>query len=298
MSEQPVFLTWLWNPRGGWRDGAGYTPEIIQGVQHMLRQAIPEARHICICDEEYRVEMIQRGIEWWPLWETHGKGRTSRHGFDCHARLGLWGLPGLEMAEVLGIHTVQWLDADVMIRPTAREALLERWEEVPEMFWLPRARRALDMRCTFGKNTGTWLGINCSMARLQLGSRPHWWQQLADEAWLEETEAHICGSDQAAITRLLLEELGQEWRAPNHAIFEVPHFGDKVVAYGAANRWEVAFFPYDPFTEDGRLADFTKPWLTRNAYLNREWRVLAGLATDAEMRAQASPGLRRSLGRP
>lgn len=294
----PVFLSWLWNARGGWRDGSGYTPQIIQGLQHMLRAAVPDCRHICISDPEYHEELTARGVEVWPLWETHGAERTSRHGFDCHARLGLFGAPGAAMAEALGISVVQWIDCDALILKTAGPVLTEDWEERPELFWLPRAIRDMEQtRCTFGDNLNTWLGVNGSMVRLVLGSRPHWWERLASPEWIAETEAHICGSDQAAMTRLLLEERGLEWRTPNLELFNVPRFSDKIVPYGVPGFWEVAFFPYDPFTKDGQVSDYTKPWLTRNAYLARQYRVLAGFGTEAEQRAEVHPGLRRALRR-
>lgn len=290
----PIFLTWLWNARGGWRNGAGYTPEIIAGVQHMLERAVPGCRHVCLADVEYHPALEALGIEAYPLWETHGRERTSLYGFDCYARLGLYGEPGARLSEYLeGASVVQWIDCDVMIKPHAGSALLERWDDAPEMYWVPRNPSALDKIYTFGKNAGTWLGVNCSMVRLKLGSRPHWWERLADETWITETEARICGSDQAAITRLLLEEMGEEWREPNQAIFKVPRFGAKVIPYGNPGAWEVAFFPYEPFTPSGRISDYTKPWLTNNAYLRREWRVLAGMATEGEERAAQHPLARR-----
>lgn len=297
MSE-PVFITWLWNSQGGWRHNAGYTPDIIAGVQHMLRKAVPEARHVCICDEEYRVPLIERGIDFCILWDVFGAKRTARHGFDCHARLGLYGTPGLELAEYLGTDQVQWIDADVMVRPSARAALLDRWDSEPEMYWVPRQIGKLEPIFKFGANTDTWLGVNGSMVRLRLGSRPDWWKALQSREWIAETEAKICGSDQAALTRLLLEERGEEWRVPNDAIFKVTRFGDKVTPWGLPGAWEVAFFPYDPLTPEGRPTDYTKPWLTENAYLRREWRVLAGMATEAEQRAEENPALRRLLRRP
>jgi hypothetical protein len=291
--SQPVFLSWLWAPQGGWREGAGYTPEIIQGLQYMLRKAVPECRHICIADEEFRPELIQRGIEHWPLWDVHGRERTEHYGFDCNMRLGLWGTPGAEMAEVLGLDVVQWLDCDVMIRPTARAALLDRWDTEPEMFWVPRGTEQLRKEFKFGANVNTWLGVNGSMVRLRLGSRPDWWNVLKKKRWLAETERHICGSDQAAITRLVLESRGEQWKEGNPAILDVPRFDNaRVVAHGMwASQYDVAFFPYDLDT------DYTKPWLTANAYLRREYMVLAGRATEAEQRAEVHPGLRRYMGR-
>lgn len=258
----------------------------------MLLGAVPEARVVCIADEEYRPELEARGVESFPLWDTHGQARGLRKGFDCHARLGLWGEPGERLAEYLGHDQVQWLDADVMVKRSAREALLTQWETASELFWIPRSVYDLSSVFVFGENQQTWLGVNGSMARLRLGSRPDWWKILANDAWVKETEAHICGSDQAAITRLLLEERGIEWRVGTRAIFDVPRFGDKVIPYGCTNRWEVAFFPYDLDT------NFTKPWLSGNAYLRREWRILAGLATEAEQRAESHPGLRRYMGKP
>lgn len=296
--SRPVFLSWLWNARGGWREGTGYTPQIIQGLQHMLAKAAPDARHICISDPEYHAELVERGVEVYPLWETHGRSRTERHGFDCYARLGLWGEPGERMARELDIRTVQWVDCDAMILPTAGPVLLEDWLEVPEMFWMPRAVRELEeTRCKFGDNAGTWLGLNGSMVRLELGSRPEWWHRLESQEWIAETERHICGSDQAAMTRLLLEERGLEWREPNRALYEVPRFSDKVVPWGVVGQWEVAFFPYDPFTPTGERTDYTKPWLSANAYLARQYRVLAGFGTEAEQAAECHPGLRRFMGK-
>jgi hypothetical protein len=289
--SRPAFITWLWQPRGGWREGAAYTPEIIAGVQHMLIHAVPGHRHICVSDPIFHDELERRGVEPWPIWDVHGRDRTSRHGFDCYARLGLWGGPGEAMARVLGLDIVQWIDADVMIRRTAGPILLEDWDDKPEMFWIPR--NALDMgsTCKFGSNVNTWLGVNGSLCRLRLGSRPAWWNALKSEAWVAETEAKICGSDQAAITRLLLEEIGEDWETGNPAIFRAPHFSGQVVPWGMGAAGEVEFFPYDLDT------NYTKPWLSDNAYLRREWRVLAGLATDAEQRAECHPGLRRYMGK-
>lgn len=289
--QQPVFLLWLWQSRNGWREGAGYSPEIIAGVRHQLSVAVPECRVVCIADECYHEELYARRVEFYPLWDIHGGDRLSRHGFDCHARLGLWGEPGQRMRERLGFDIVQWLDADVMISPQAGPVLLKDWHEQPEMFWVPRSLYDLSGIFAFGKNKGTWLGINGSMARLQLGSKPQWWEALKDPAWVAETEAHICGSDQAALTRLALEERGEEWRTGNPAIFDLPSFGKSVQPYGQTNQWEVAFFPYDLDT------DFTKPWLSANAYLKREWRILCGFATEAEVRAEMHPGLRRYRGK-
>lgn len=294
---RPTFLTWLWNARGGWRANAGYTPEIIQGVQYMLAMAVPGCRHLCIADEEYHDELRRLDVEPWPLWETHGKQRGSRHGFDCHARLGLWGEPGAQLAKAHGLDIVQWIDADVMIKRRAGISLTERWEEEPERFWVPRSHKSLDIRAPFGTNQNTWLGVNGSMVRLKLGSRPDWWERIEDEAWVAETERHICGSDQAAITRLLLEEMGEEWRQPSARIFDFPKFGPRVIPYGVPGSWDVAFFPYDPFTGSGRPSNFTKPWLTNNALLSREWRILAGKATEQEQRAAQHPLYARRLRR-
>jgi hypothetical protein len=293
----PVFLTWLWNARGGWREGAGYTPEILAGVQHMLIKAVPGCRVLCISDVEYHRELLERGCEVWPLWETHGKERTSSHGFDCHARLGLYGEPGAELARYLGADVAQWVDADVLIKTGAGGALTQDWDQRPDMYWMPRAARNLQMRCTFGSNAGTWLGLNGSMVRLRLGSRPDWWAKIADAAWVAETEAHICGSDQAALTRLVLEDMGQQWHEPSLALFDAPRFADSVVPWGVPGSWEVAFFPYDPFLPSGGRSNFTKPWLSGDGYLRRQWRVLAGLGTEAEARAECHPGLRRYMGR-
>lgn len=295
---RPTFLTWLWNARGGWRHDAGYSPAIIKGVQHMLMHAVPGCRHVCIADPEYHAALEALEVEPYPLWPVHGRQRTARHGFDCHARLGLWGEPGDKLARYLNTEVVQWLDADVMIRRTGGPTLTEQWEERPDMYWVPRKPSDMQAAFTFGNNINTWLGVNGSMVRLRLGSRPNWWQFLDDPVWIAETEARVCGSDQAAITRLLLEERGEDWREPNDAIFRVPRFGDKVVPWGmSAAQWEVAFFPYDPFTAQGTITDYTKPWLTNNAYLRREWRVLAGMADEAEVRAENHPSLRRYLRR-
>ncbi len=295
--SRPVFITWLWNARGGWRDKAGYTPEIIGAVQYMLERAVPGCRHVCISDPEYHPELKQRGIETFPLWETFSHSRTLAYGFDCYARLGLWGAPGLELARYLGAEVVQWIDADVMIRPTAGPTLLDRWDEQPEMFWVPESRGDFTRAFVFGRNAGTWAGINGSMVRLKLGSRPNWWEVLREEAWIFETDQYLCGSDQAAITRLLLEEMGEQWKEPNPAIRVIPHFGPLVVPWLGNAKYDVGFFPYDPHTPSGALAHNTKPWLTNNAYLRREWRVLAGLATEAEQRAESNPALRRMLRR-
>ncbi len=295
----PTFVTWLWNARGGWRHNAGYSPAIIQGVQHMLQKAVPGCRVVCVADEEYESELTQRGVEWFPLWSTHGQERTSSHGFDCHARLGLYGQPGLELADYLGTDVVQWLDADVMIQPRALETLTTKWDTQPEMYWVPRGNEHLDGNFAFGKNAGTWLGVNASMVRLRLGSRPDWWQALASPAWIAETEARICGSDQAALTRLLLEDMGEQWQTGNQAIMRVPSFDKaRVVPYGMQpGQWDVAFFPYDPYTAAGNLSNWTKPWLTKNAYLAQEWRVLNGMASEAEVRAQGNPLMQRVLRR-
>jgi hypothetical protein len=294
--SRPTFVTWLWNARGGWRHDAGYTPAIIRGVQYMLTMAVPGCRHICIADTEYHAELERLEVEPYPLWDVHGRSRTDHYGFDCNARLGLWGEPGERLAAYLNTQQVQWLDADVMIRRGAAGALLDRWDEVPEMWWVPRTPD-LPSIFKFGHNVNTWLGVNGSMVRLVLGSRPAWWEALKSPGWLAETEARICGSDQAAMTRLLLESRGQEWRTPNQAIFEVPRFGDKVQPWGQPGQWDVAFFPYDPFTADVTVTDYTKPWLSNNAYLRREWRVLSGIASEDEVRAETHPSLRRYLRR-
>jgi len=291
--SRPAFVTWLWNARGGWRSNAGYTPEVIAAVQHMLAMAVPGCRHICISDPEYHAELERRSVEPFPLWETHGHKRGSRHGFDCHARLGLWGKPGEKLARVLGSDVAQWVDADVLIRRHAGPALTKDWDTQPEMFWVPRSHKDLDIRATFGENTATWLGINGSMVRVPLGSRPGWWKKLADQKWIAETEAHICGSDQAAITRLMLEEMGEDWRKPNMRIFDFPRFGDSIVPWGVSGAWDVAFFPYDPFRPDGTPGLFTKPWLSDNATLRQEWRVLGGMADEAEQRTYEHPLYRR-----
>lgn len=296
--SRPTFITWLWNAKGGWRHDAGYTPQIIAGVQYMLAMAVPGCRHVCIADKEYHAELERLSVEPYPLWSVHGRSRTARHGFDCHARLGLYGKPGERMAKALSLDIVQSLDVDVMIRRTAAPALLDRWDEQPDMYWVPRQIGDLEPNFKFGKNTGTWLGVNGSMFRLRLGSRPEWWQAIRSPEWVAETEAVVCGSDQAALTRLLLEDRGEEWRTPNRAILEVPKFGDKVLPHGHPGQWEVAFFPYDPFTAAGTVTDYTKPWLSGNAYLRREWRFLAGMATEAEQRAVVHSGLRRYLRRP
>ncbi len=294
--SRPTFVTWLWNGTGGWRHDAGYTPAIIRGVQYMLAMAVPGCRHVCIADLEYHDELERLEVEPVPLWDVHGRKRTSRHGFDCHARLGLWGEPGAGLAKYLGTDVVQSIDADVMIRRHAAATLLEGWDEVREMFWVPRSP---DMPAIFkfGNNVNTWLGVNGSMFRVPLGSRPGWWEVIRSQGWVAETEARICGSDQAAITRLLLEERGQDWRTPNPAIFGLPRFNDKVKPWGEPGQCDVAFFPYDPFTADGHVTDYTKPWLTGNAYLRREWRCLTGQATEAEQRAEVNPGLRRFMGK-
>ncbi len=295
---RPVFITWLWNARGGWRTNAGYTPEIIAGVQHMLAMAVPGCRHVCIADLEYHAELERRSVEPFPLWEVYGGAdRLSRYGFDCHARHGLYGEPGARLRKILSGDTVQWIDADVMVKRTAGAVLTQDWDAWPEMYWVPRNPGELEKNFTFGQNQGTWLGLNGSMVRMQLGSRPDWWEKLGNAAWVAETEARICGSDQAALTRLVLEEMGEDWREPNRAIFSVPRFGDKVIPYGNPGQWEVAFFPYEPFTPSGRPSDYTKPWLTNNAYLRRQWRVLAGMATEAEERAEANPVMMRKLRR-
>jgi hypothetical protein len=294
--RRPTFLTWLWNARGGWRSNAGYTPQIIAGVQYMLAMAVPGCRHVCIADEEYHAELRALSVEPYPLWDTHGRERGARHGFDCHARIGLWGEPGARLAEELGTDIAQWVDADVMIKRRGGNALIDKWEDEPERFWVPRSHRSLDIRANFGSNVSTWLGVNGSMVRLKLGSRPDWWERLADLEWVAETEARICGSDQAAITRLLLEEMGEDWREPTARIFDVPKFGPTVVPYGQAGSWDVAFFPYDPFTGSGRPTDFTKPWLTNNAHLSLQWRILAGMATEAEQRMGMHPLHKRRMG--
>jgi hypothetical protein len=288
---RPTFLTWLWQPRGGWREGAGYTPEIIAGVQYMLAMAVPGCRHVCIADTVFHDELERRSVEPFPLWDVHGQDRLARHGFDCHARLGLWGEPGSRLAEYLHAPVAQWIDADVMIRRHASATLIDRWDEQPEMYWIPRSHYDLEPNFKFGLNTGTWLGVNGSMVRLTLGAKPRWWEALADPQWVAETEASICGSDQAAITRLLLEDMGQDWRHGNKAIFNAPRFSELVVPWGMGRIGDVEFFPYDLDT------NYTKPWLSDNAYLRREWRVLAGLATDAEQRAECHPGLRRYMGK-
>jgi hypothetical protein len=265
----------------------------------MLEAAVPGCRHVCVADPEYSSELLERGVDTWPLWSTHGRDRLERHGFDCQARMGLYGEPGREMGEALGIDIAQLLDLDVMIQPHAGPTLIERWDECPAMYWVPRGNEHLESNFQFGTNKATWLGVNSSMIRLRLGSRPDWWQALASPAWVAETEASICGSEQASLTRLLLEEMGEDWRSGNQAIMRVPCFNKaKVVPYGMhPGRWDVAFFPYDPFTASGAVSDFTKPWLSKNAYLNRQWRVLAGMASEAEARAQSHPLAQRVLRR-
>lgn len=294
--SRPTFVTWLWNPRGGWRARAGYSPTIIKHVQYMLAMAVPGCRHVCIADPEYHEELRALDVEPVPLWETHGHSRTLAYGFDCYARLGLWGTPGAQLADYLQTEVVQWVDADVLIRPTAGPTLTDRWDTHPEMFWVPESRGDFTRAFVFGRHAGTWAGINGSMVRLKLGSRPDWWQLLEDEVWVHETDAYLCGSDQAAITRLLLEEMGQQWKEPNPAIRGIPHFSPEVVPWMHHTNYQVGFFPYDPFDPrdpDGPPSDNTKPWLTANAMLAREWRVLTGQATEAEQRAVAHPGLRR-----
>jgi hypothetical protein len=286
-----TFLTFLWEPRGGWREGAGYTPAIVAGVDNMLRNAVPDVRHVCICDEVFRPELIRLGIDHFALWDVYGYDRLHSHGFDCYMRLGLWGAPGLELAEYLGDDVAQWTDIDVMIKPTAGGTLTHRWREQPEMFWIPRSHN-LHKGYKFGANTDTWLGVNCSTARLRLGSKPHWVEALKDPAFIAETERHICGSDQAVVTRLALEERGYAWREPTADLFKLPMFGPGMQAYGMwGDNWDVAYFPYDLDT------NYTKPWLSDNAYLRRDYRILAGTATEAELRATSSPGLRRYLGK-
>lgn len=286
-----TILTWLWQPRGGWREGAGYTPQIVAGVDYMLKRAIPDVRHVCIADEVFRPELDSLGIESFPLWDIHGKDRLSSHGFDCYMRLGLWGAPGAALAEKLGDDIAQWTDIDVMIRPTAGACFTFAWRELPEVFWIPR-NMDLETRVTFGDNQNTWLGVNGSLCRLRLGSRPAWWKAIKSDKWRAETEAYICGSDQAALTRLALEQRKWQWREPNKKIFELPKFGPEIQAHGMwATDWQVAYFPYDLDT------DYTKPWLSANAFLRREYRVLAGLATEAEIRATTHPGLRRFMGK-
>jgi len=262
----------------------------------MLAKAIPDARHICIADAEYHDELRARGVEPWPLWDTHGRPRRTSFAFDCHARMGSWGEPGARLADHLGTDLVQWLDADVIVHPTAAPALLEPAGD--EVFWVPRKVRDLTPVFRFGKNCNTWLGVNCSMQRLRLGSRPDWWERLADQAWIEETESHVCGSDQAAITRLAFEERGWEWREPNQQLFELPHFGGKVVPWtpGLKLKGHVAFFPYEPHKLDGKVSIYTKPWMTENPQLAREYRAYTGTATDEEMRVISRVGLRLSTG--
>lgn len=294
MMSRPTFVTWLWNPRGGWRDKAGYSPRIIKAVQYMLMQAVPGCRHVCIADPEYHTELEALEVEPYPLWETFNHNRTMSYGFDCYARLGLWGEPGAKLAEYLKTSkVVQWIDADVLIRPSAAPTLLDRWDTEPEMYWVPESRGDFTRAFVFGCNAGTWAGINGSMIRLKLGSRPGWWEALRDAEWIHETDAYLCGSDQAALTRLLLEDMGEPWKEPNPAIRRIPHFSDRVVPWVGHDSYEVGFFPYEPFTPEGALANNTKPWLTQNAYLAREWRVLTGQATEAEQRAVVHPGLRR-----
>jgi hypothetical protein len=286
-----TFLTFLWLPHGGWREGAGYDASIVAGVDHMLRQAVPDVRHICIADGVFHADLQALGIEPWPLWPVHDYPRLHSHGFDCYMRLGLWGEPGKRLADYLGDDVAQWTDIDVMIKPTAGAVLTDRWRERPELFWIPRSHK-LERGYKFGKNLDTWLGVNCSTARLRLGSKPHWWDCLRDPEFIAESERYICGSDQAVVTRLALEERGFAWRDPTADLFKLPMFGPDMQAHGMwSDRWEVAYFPYDLDT------NYTKPWLSDNAYLRREYRILAGKATEAEIRADCNPGLRRYLGK-
>lgn len=287
-----TFLTFLWQPRGGWREGAGYTPEIVGAVDYMLKRAIPDVRHVCISDAVFHDDLEARGIETYPLWTVHGLDRLTSHGFDCYLRMGLWGEPGAKLAKKLGDDIAQATDIDVMIRPTAGPALTDRWTEQPEMFWIPRTAD-VETLANFGDNKNTWLGVNGSLFRLRLGSKPKWWRAIKSAEFRAESERHLCGSDQACITRLAFEERGWDWRTPNKILHELPKFGPTIQAHGMwSNEWDVAYFPYDLDT------DYTKPWLSANALLRREWRVLAGLATDAEVRAVIHPGLRRYLRRP
>ncbi len=262
-----TFITFLWAPMGGWREGAGYDPSIVAGVDHMLRLAVPDVRHVCVCDEVFADGLRDVGVEAYPLWPLHEYPRLHRHGFDCYMRLGLWGEPGQALAQHLGDDVAQWTDIDVMIKPTAGVTLTHRWRESPEQFWVPRSHQ-LEKGYKFGTNHDTWLGINGSAARLQLGSKPHWWNALKDPSFIEESERYICGSDQAVITRLAFEERGFEWREPTADLFKLPHFGPDMQAHGMwGGNWEVAYFPYDLDT------NYTKPWLSDNAYLRREYRV-------------------------
>lgn len=287
-----TILTWLWQPRGGWREGAGYSPEIVGAVDYMLKKAVPDVRHVCISDPVYHAGLAERGIETFPLWDVHGLDRLTSHGFDCYLRLGLWGEPGAELAEKLGDDVAQWTDIDVMIRPTAGPAFTDKWREEPNRFWVPR-NMDVESLVTFGANQNTWLGVNGSLCRLKLGSKPKWWHAIKDADWRAETERHICGSDQAALTRLAFEERKWKWRKPNKNLLKLPKFGPEIQAHGMwGTGWEVAYFPYDLDT------DYTKPWLSGNALLRREWRILGGLATDAEVRASVHPGLRRFMRRP
>lgn len=284
-------LTFLWEPRGGWREGAGYTPEIVGGVDYMLKRAMPGVRHVCIADEVFRAELEHRGIESLPLWTVHGRDRLSSHGFDCHMRLGLWGEPGAEIADKLGDDIAQWTDIDVMIKPTAGAAFGSHWREQPEMFWIPR-NMDVESLVTFGANQNTWLGVNGSLCRLRLGSKPQWWHAIKDPAFIAESERYICGSDQAVITRLALQERGWKWKKPNKKLLDLPKFGPQIQAHGMwSSDWQVAYFPYDLNT------NYTKPWLSDNAFLRREYRVMAGLASPDEVRATQHLGLRRYLGR-
>lgn len=286
-----TFLTFLWEPQGGWREGAGYDPGIVAGVDHMLRHAVPDVRHICVCDPVFTAPLHALGIETFPLWPVHEYPRKWSHGFDCYMRLGLWGEPGQRLADLLGDDVAQTCDLDVMIKRTAGPTLTHNWREQPEMFWVPRSHN-LHRGYKFGKNLDTWLGVNGSAFRLKLGSKWWWWECLRDPVFLMETEAQICGSDQAVITRLALEERGHEWREPTTKIFELPRFGPGMQPHGMwGENWDVAYFPYDLDT------GYTKPWLSASSILQREYRILAGKMTAEEINGERNPAIRALVGR-
>lgn len=248
---QPVLLSWLWKPHNAWRADVGYAPQHVIWFDRQLARANVGLRHVCVVEgEEWSEELNRAGIETYPLWPWP-LGPTSLHGSDCYVRMGLFGAPGVALSEYLGASTVISSDIDVLLRPGAEQA----WTAGEgECYWLPRTVEGLTTRQgAYGNARRLWHGFNGSTFRIQLGSRPDWWEAVHDRDWCLETQRAIVGSDQAALTRLWLESRGEAWESPNTRLFEAPHFNNRsIVAYGWPGKAPITYFPFD-------RAD-RKPW--------------------------------------
>src|SRR5690606_28987378 len=100
----PVLLSWLWKPHNAWRADIGYGPKHIIWLERQLRYAKSQLRHVCVCEDadDWRAELERAGVETYPLW-SWPLAPKSRYGSDCYVRMGLWGEPGLELANRLGV---------------------------------------------------------------------------------------------------------------------------------------------------------------------------------------------------